>query len=80
MLKNVVISMMIFSSLTMARNKVNDKNWFIELGYQTSCESWEGLTDNLYLEIGRNFSLSSEFSLAPSLGFIQVIHFHEIYP
>jgi hypothetical protein len=39
MLKNVVISMMIFSSLTMARNKVNDKNWFIELGYQTSCES-----------------------------------------
>ncbi|CAA6817077.1 MAG: Unknown protein [uncultured Sulfurovum sp.] len=84
MLKKIVISMMIISSLTIADTEVSEKNWFMEFGYQTSVqqvngsfdsqtsgESWEGVTDNLYLEIGRNFSLNSEFSLAPNLGFTQ---------
>lgn len=84
MLKKTVTSMMILSSLTMADNEVSEKDWFMEFGYQisaqrvnvsfdstTSGEASEGLTDNLYLEIGRNFILNYEFSLAPSLGFTQ---------
>ena len=84
MLKNIVTSMMILSSVLMADNGDNKKSWFMEFGYQTSVqrvngsfdsstsgEAWEGLTDNLYLEVGRNFNLGSEFSLAPSLGFTQ---------
>lgn len=84
MLKKTVTSMMVLTSLTIAANEVSEKKWFMELGYQTSVqrvnvsfdsttsgEASEGLTDNLYLEVGRNFSLNSEFSLAPSLGFSQ---------
>jgi hypothetical protein len=84
MLKKIGTSMMILSSLTMAGNEVDEKKWFMELGYQTSVqkvkvsfdsstsgEVSEGLTDNLYLEVGRNFRLNSEFTLAPSLGFTQ---------
>jgi len=84
MLKNIMVSMMILSSVSIADEVNKDKNWFMELGYQTSMqrvngsfdssssgESWESLTDNLYLDVGRNFNLNSEFSLAPSLGFTQ---------
>jgi hypothetical protein len=84
MLKKIVASIIILSSLTMGSNEVDEKKWFIELGYQTSIqrvngsfdstysgEAWESLTDNLYLDVGRNFNFNSEFSLAPSLGFIQ---------
>ena len=84
MFKNTLVSMIILSSVSIANEVVNDKNWFMEFGYQTSVqkingsfdstysgESWESLTDNLYLDVGRNFNLNAEFSLAPSLGFTQ---------
>lgn len=84
MLKNGLVSLVIFSSLSMASDTNIEKKWFMEFGYQTSVqrvkgnfdsttsgEAWESLTDNLYLEVGRNFDLGSKFSLAPSLGFTQ---------
>ncbi|MBU1667574.1 hypothetical protein KKC13_04090 [bacterium] len=89
MLKNTLIGMMVLSSISMADEAVNDKNWFMEFGYQTSIERMksgfestytdnsgsglfrEGLTDNLYLEIGKSFQLNDEYSLAPSIGFTQ---------
>ncbi len=84
MLKKILISTLLLSSLSMADSESQEKNWFMELGYQTSVqkvngsfdstysgESWESLTDNLYLDVGRNFNLNAEFSLAPSLGFTQ---------
>ena len=84
MLKKILISTLLLSSLSMANSESKEKNWFMELGYQVSIQrvngsfdsdysgkAWESLTDNLYLKIGRNFNLNENYSLAPSLGFTQ---------
>ena len=33
--------------------------------------SWSGLTDNLYVKIGRNFEIFSDYELSPSIGFVE---------
>ena len=90
MLKNTITILLIVASLSHANEKEEEKNCFLEFGYQASIqrvnggfdstyistsassgEEWEGLTDNLYLKIGRNFNLNEKYSLAPSLGFTQ---------